>query len=212
VINESRKLYKIGGYAFIASGVLFLLQSLLAMAAGDPPSNGAEIIAWVVSHKIAQSFISETLFFATVLLIPAVVALYQSIAETDKVKAVAGCGIMAVSIPVLIMLLVIHGRLVFPVYGISANTPDTALLVVGLFYGGLHAINILFGIATLILSLAMRHTAFGRTVVVLGFITFVADVIGSYPYAIGPALTLATQIIFTAWFVAVGWRLIRLYE
>lgn len=210
--KESKRLYRIGGAAFIASGILFLLQALLAMAAGDPPSNGSAIIIWLGSQRIALSFINEILFFATVLLIPAVVALYQSLAETDKVKAVVGCGIMAVIIPVLIMLLVIHGRLVYPVYGISANTPDIALLVAGMFYGGMHALNILFGIATLILSLAMRRAAFGSLVVVLGFIASVTDVVGSYPYAIGAVATLATQFIFAAWFVAVGWKLIKLHS
>jgi hypothetical protein len=45
------------------------------------------------------------------------------------------------------------------------------------------------GIATFVLSLAMKGGAYGRPVVYLGFATAVVDVIGSYPYAIGPVFT-----------------------
>lgn len=208
--NESKNLCKVGGVSFIASGCLFLLHALFATAAGAPPSSGVEIVAWVESNKIILSFINEVLFFATVLLVPSVAALYLNLAEIDRNKAIAGCGIVAATIPVLMVLLVAHGRLVYPVYGISAKTPDAAMLMVALFYGGLHAINIMFGVATFILSLAMRYTAYGSSVVVLGFVAAICDVIGAYPYVIGPALTFLCQVVFAAWLVAVGWSLIRI--
>jgi hypothetical protein len=63
------------------------------------------------------------------------------------------------------------------------------------------------GIATFVLSLAMKGGAYGRPVVYLGFATAIVDVIGSYPYAIGPVLTLVSQVFFAAWFVAVGSQL-----
>ena len=44
-------------------------------------------------------------------LVPAVIALYRSLAGTDIVKAVTGCGIIAAVIPVIVVLLIVHGRL-----------------------------------------------------------------------------------------------------
>jgi hypothetical protein len=69
-----------------------------------------------------------------------------------------------VAIPVLMVLLVVHGRLVYPVYCIRVGTPDLAAFVVAIFYGGLHAISLLMGIATFVLSLAMRGGAYGKPV------------------------------------------------
>ncbi len=205
--RDVRGLYKVGGAAFVVSGLLFLLRAVLDLAAGEPPSNGVEILAWIASHRLVISLDSEILFFATVFLVPAVIALYRSLADIDRVKAATGCGIMALVIPVLAVLLILHGRLVYPIYGISASTPDQAALVVAVFYGGLHAVSLLMAIATIILSLAMRSGAYGKPVAYLGFATALVDVIGSYPYAIGPVLTLVSQLFFAAWFIAVGSRL-----
>jgi len=207
--NDLKRLGQVGGAAFIASGLLFLLRAVLDYLAGPPPLSGVELLAWTASNRLTLSLDSEILFFAAVCLVPAVVALYYSLAGVDRLKAVTGCGIMAVTIPVLAAVLVMHGRLMYPVYGIRAATPDLVALVVALFYGGMHAINLLLALATLVLSLAMRRAAFGKGIAYLGFVTVVADVIGSYPDQIGPALTLVTQVFLAAWFVAVGSSLFR---
>jgi hypothetical protein len=210
--HELKGLYKLGGAAFVVSGLLFLSRAILDLMAGAPPSSGVEILAWIASHSLIHDFQSEILFFAAAFLVPAVIALYQSLVGVDRAKAVTGCGIMAAAIPVLMVLLIVHGRLVYPVYGIRVSTPDLAAFVVAIFYGGLHAVSLLMGIATFVVSLAMRGGAYGKPVVYLGFATAVADVIGSYPYAIGPALTLVSQVFFAAWFFAVGSQLYRMRE
>ena len=210
--RELKGFYRIGGAAFVVSGLLFVSRAALEFAAGEPPSNGAEILAWIASHSLAISLISETLFFATVLLVPAVIALYHSLAAVDPVKAAIGCGIIAVVIPLLAVLLIVHGRLVYPVYGLRAGTPDQAALVVAVFYGGMHAVDLLMAVATIILSLAMRGGAYGKPLAYLGFATALFDIIGSYPFAIGPLPTLVCRLFFAAWFIAVGWRLYRMRE
>jgi hypothetical protein len=143
-------------------------------------------------------------------LIPSVIALYQSLVGTDRVKAATGCGIIASMIPVIVVLLIVHGRLVYPVYGIIIDTPAIAEFAVAVFYGGFHAINLMLGIATFVLSLAMMRGVYGKSVAYLGIATGVLDIVGSYPYAIGPILTLVCQVFFAAWFVAVGSKLCRI--
>lgn len=209
--DGQRGLYKFGGAAFAVSGLLFLVRAILDFIAGPPPSQGAEILVWVASNTLIHDFQSEILFFAAGFLVPAVVALYQSLADVDKTKAVIGCGIMAVAIPVLMVLLVVHGRLVYPVYGIRVGTADLAAFVVAIFYGGLHSVSLLMGIATFVLSWAMRSGGYGKPLVYMGFVTAVVDVVGSYPYAIGPTLTLVAQVFFAAWFLAVGSQLYRMH-
>lgn len=209
--QELKGLYKLGGAGFIISGILFLLRDVLELMAGPPPSSGVAILAWVESGKLALSLVSEVLFFAAMALVPAVIALYHSLASTDRVKAATGCGIIAAMIPVIAMLLIVHARLVYPVYGIRVSSPAVAEYVVAVFYGGLHAVGLMLGIATFVLSLAMLRGIYGKRIAYLGFATAVLDIIGAYPYAIGTTLNIVCQMFFAAWFVAVGSKLYSLH-
>lgn len=205
--EEQNGSYKLGGVAFVAAGALFFARGLLDLATGPPPASGAAILAWVEAEKVALSFTSEVLFFATMALVPAAHALYRSLADVDRAKAATGCGIIAVTIPVLAVLLIVHGRLVYPVYGLRVDSPATAELVVALFYGGLHATGILLAVATVLISLAMRRAGCGKTMTALGLTTAGLDIAGAYPDAIGAVPTLVCQVFFAAWFVAVGLKL-----
>ena len=157
-----------------------------------------------------MDFVSEFLFFATVLLVPGTIALYQSLVDVDRTKAAAGCGIIAATIPVMAVMLIIHGRLVYPIYDMRVDTPEAAAFVVMVFYGGLHAIYLLLAVATIALSLAMKRGAYAKWIAYLGFATAALDIIGSYPWAIGPVLTLVCELSFAGWFVAVGSQLFRM--
>jgi len=201
------RLYKFGGVGFIVSGLLFLSVGVLDLVTGPPPATGAAILAWITAQTVPLSLINELLFFAAMFLVPAVIALYDSLATVDRVKAATGCGIMATVIPVTAILAIVHGRLVYPVYGLRVDSPDIAELVVAVFQGGMHAIAIMFGIATLLVSLAMRGGIYGRPIVFLGMVAGVLDIIASYPWVIGPVPTFVCQLFFAAWFVAVGSKL-----
>jgi hypothetical protein len=207
---EMKRPYKFGGGALVASGVLFAVLAFLDFRSGPPPSNGAEILLWRDAQAFVLDFVSEFLFFATVLLVPGTIALYQNLVDVDSTKAAAGCGIIAATIPVMAVMLIIHGRLVYPIYGMRVDTPDAAALVVMIFYGGLHAIYILLAVATIVLSLAMKRGGYAKWIAYLGFATAALDIIGSYPWAIGPVLTLICQLSFGGWFVAVGSQLFRM--
>ena len=208
--HDVKRLHRLGGAALVASGLLFLSRAILDRSAGAPPSTGVEVLAWIASNSLALKFDSEILFFAALCLVPGLIALYQSLADVDRVKAAIGCGVVAVVIPVLAATLVVHGRLMYPVYGIRATTPDVAALVVAVFYGGMHAIYLLLAVGTLVLSLAMTRRAYGRPTAYLGFVTAVVDVIAAYPDAIGPTLTMVSQGFVAAWFVVVGGQLYRM--
>ena len=124
----------------MAAGILFVVLGLLDFRAGPPPSSGADILLWRDSQALVLDFVSECLFVATVLLVPGTVALYQSLGEVDRTKAETGCGIIAATIPVMAVILILHGRLVYPIYGMRIETPEAAAFVVMVFYGGLHAV------------------------------------------------------------------------
>ena len=194
----------------MTSGILFLVLALLDLRAGPPPSNGADILLWRDSQALVLDFVSELLFIATVLLIPGTIALFEDLVRVDGTKATSGCGIIAATIPVMAVILIVHGRLVYPIYGMRIATPDAAALVVMLFYGGLHAIYLLLAVATIVLSLVMKRGADAKWIAYFGFATGLLDIIGSYPWAIGPVLTLVCELSFGGWFVAVGSQLFRI--
>jgi hypothetical protein len=150
---------------------------------------------------------NEVLFFAVVLLVPGVIGLYCSLADFHPRKAAWGCGLVAVIIPVMMALTIVHGRLAFPVYGIDIKDPASTQVVVSVYYGGQHAIGLLFGVATIMLALAMRHTPYGRAIVATGLVVAIVDVVGAYPWLIGPGLASVSEMLFSAWFIAVGARL-----
>ena len=201
-------LCKVGGAAFVAAGTLFLARDVLDLIAGPPPATGAAILTWVAVNKVVLSFVSEATFFATMALVPAVFALYRSLSEVDRTKAAVGTGTIAVVIPVLAMPLIVHGRLVYPVFGLRVDTPAVAELVVALYFGGLHAVWLLLSGATVVLSLVMwRHAAYGGVVAALGFASSALDIAASYPDAIGPAMTFGCEVVFSAWITAVGVKL-----
>ena len=102
---------KFGGGALVASGILFVVLAFLNFRVGPPPSNGAEILRWRDSQALVLDFVSELHFFATVLLVPGTVALYHRLLGVDRAKAATGCGIIAATIPVMAVMLIIHGRL-----------------------------------------------------------------------------------------------------
>ncbi len=117
-ISPARRL---GGISFILSGTLYLIKSILDLVVGDPPSTGPEILEWRSSHELALAWTSEVLFAAAVLLVPAVIALYRSLGATDRPWVGFGCGVFATIIPTLFAVLMVHGRLAFPVYGITLD-------------------------------------------------------------------------------------------
>ena len=208
--HELKRPYKFGGGALVASGILFVLLAFLDFRAGPPPSNGVEILIWRDSQALVLEFVSEVLFFAAVLLVPGTNAVYQSLVDVDRTKAATGCGIIAATIPVMAVMLIVHGRLVYPIYDMRVDTPEAAALVVMVFYGGLHAIYLLLAVATILLSLAMKRGDYPTWIAYFGFATAALDIIGSYPWAIGSGLTLVCELVFAGWFVAVGSELLRM--
>ena len=208
--TDQTEFFKFGGSAFAISGALFFIGYGLDVMAGPPPSSGAEILAWVEANRLALALVSEVLFFASASLVPALIALYLSLAKDSQILAATGCGILAIVVPVLSVLIIVQGRLVYPVYNLYISDPTVAEFVVALFYGGLHAVGLLMAVSTFILSLAMRRGAFGAPVAALGFATAVGDAVWSYPYLISPVVQVGCQLLLAAWFVAVGWQLFRM--
>ena len=128
-------------------------RSGVGLAVGVPASTGAQLLAWKTSHQLPLALANELLFFAAVLLIRAVLALYRSLNGSERPWVGFGCGVLAMLIPIILVLGTIHGRLMYPVYGINLDDPATVALVVSLCSGGAHMVSLLLaGVSWLLRS------------------------------------------------------------
>jgi hypothetical protein len=198
---------KFGGITLIISGILFLAQYLFLLPMPSPPSVDIDLMTWLQNWQFNISMADELLFFASLLLIPSIAALYKILVKTAKIKALFGCGLLAVTIPINLILDIILGRLVYPVYHIELSA-DIYKLAVSLYYGGMHLINLVFCAAIILLCFAIRKSEIGKFVACFGFLAGILNFIGAYPWLIGTVMSFVTQLFFSAWLVILGIRIL----
>lgn len=202
-------LSRVGGSGLVGFAALYLGRECLDFALGPPPRAGADLLSWMAAHRSLLASQSEVLFFALMCLIPAVPALYERFKDASPASAALGCGTLAAAIPVLAMLDIVHGRFAFPVYGIRLDTPTVAEFALAVYYGGLHAVQLMLGFAIVMLIVAMPRSAVGSPIRWGGLVAAAAAILNGYPWVLGSAAALALQAVASTWWAAVGWRLYR---
>lgn len=138
----------------IGAALLFVAQLLIALA-GPPPQSAAAIAAWVADNSFAISASNELLFFAIVLLVPGILLATRAASSPRPVAALAACTMLVLALAVLLALIPVEGRLVYPVFGIAIDDESTALAL-SLVFGGLHLVQLLFAVGLLCLAASVR--------------------------------------------------------
>jgi hypothetical protein len=179
--NAEARVFKAEALSFIFAGALFFAANLLTITLPKPPTAEIEFIAWLSEHKFQIAMHDEILFFAAISLIPAAMVLYKLFRNQQTFGSALGLGLMVMAIPVLAVLDIIEGRLVYPVYDIPLSF-DALKLVFSILHGGLHAVSLIFGASIILLSYAMRAVLFTKAYWYFGLITGVLQIIGSYPW------------------------------
>jgi hypothetical protein len=198
---------KFGGITIIISGLLFLAQYLFLLPIPGPPPGDMELMAWLQDWRFHFSMADELMVFAALSLLPPIVALYRILVKTDKIKAMLGCGLLAATVPVYLFLVIILGRLVYPVYDIELS-PDAYRLVLTLYYGGQHLAALIWGAAVIVLCFVIRRSTMGKAVAYLGFAAGVLSLIGSYPWLIGNVMLFVTQLFSMVWLILLGIKIL----
>lgn len=192
-------------------GVLFFAIGILDFLAGPPPATGPEILKWLESSKIYISFSIELLFFAIVFMLPGIHSLDIFLTRHNENSYSFGCAVIKIVIPIWAVLLIIQGRLVFPIFGINLS-PSNAELALTFWYGGLHAVYELMAGATVLVSLNLGKLKFGKPFVIFGLVTSAFEFAGAYPWIVGPKVMLMSQTLFSVWFIVVGIMLYRIKQ
>jgi hypothetical protein len=203
------RIQKLGGGTFIVAGVLLLAANLLVDLLPTPPTAQGDFSRWITANSLRIALANELLFFATILLVPSFVVLAKLLGARSRVSAFAGLSIVAMALPLLAVLNVIEGRLVYPVYGLALSA-DAFKLTFGLFYGGLHAVLLMFGAALLLFGFALRGTVFNKTVVPISCLTGLLQIAGAYPWLTSVALNVFVSISLSLWMVLIGIMVLRM--
>jgi hypothetical protein len=106
------------------------------------------------------------------------------------------------------MLVVVQGRLVYPVYGLDLSV-ESLRLTFSIVYGGLHAVSLMFGAALLFIGLALRGSAFNKSMVPISYVVGLLQLAGAYPWLTPVALNVIAAIGLSLWMALIGVMTLR---
>jgi hypothetical protein len=196
---------RLSGSALLLAGLLTAVAAAL-QATAWPPSTSEALPEWVESHHLALALIDECLGISGVLLAVGMVGLWQQLHAARRPAIGAGIALIALSAPVSLFLVAIHGRLIYPAYGIDvASDPQNLALVVTIWAGGAHMVSLTLMIAGLTIGIAMlRDRGRRATLGALGIAAGGTQLLVAFPWLFPVAVVTACQIILATWFAALG--------
>ncbi len=196
---------RLSGSTLLLAGLLTGVAAAL-QATAWPPSTSEALPRWVESHYLTLALIDECLGIGAALLAVGVVGLWQALHAGRRPAIATGVALIALSTPVSLFLVVIHGRLIYPAYGIDvAGDPQNLALVVTVWAGGAHMVNLALLVAGLTIGVAMlrdrgKQTALGA----LGVAAGGTQLLVAYPWLFPVAVVTSCQITLAVWFAALG--------
>jgi len=210
VLSASKaRMIRFGGIALLFSSLLMLGRSIFFIFIPAPPANGESVLNWVADAHFLLAMSNELLFFAIFAMLPASCALFILFKEQNMTKAVLGCGIILISVPIVSLLNIIHGRLVYPIFGVLPSE-ESVRYSISVFYGGMHAVNLMHAIALVILGSAMQDQRWGTRYLALSVIVAISEIAGAYPWIIGRLFDGITQVIYVFWLAIIGIKVFKL--
>lgn len=195
-----------GGWALIVGGALLFGAQFLITLLPAPPAAPSGLARWVHEYAFPLSMSNELLFFAIVCLTPGLAVLFRTTRSGHPVSSLLGCSSLLLAMAVLGVLVVIGGRLVYPVFDIPLSDDVTAL-VVSLLFGGLHAVLLFMGVGLIAAGFALRQENAGRWLPIASFGAGALQVLGAYPWLTPAWVNVTTAAALFAWMLAAGWWL-----
>ncbi|MEV0646422.1 hypothetical protein AB0I28_14285 [Phytomonospora sp. NPDC050363] len=181
--------------ALLTGGALLFLSLV-----PDVPSEVSEITAWVDSGKSLLSLSDELLFFAIVCWGAGARGLFGAQKVERSARINVGLTALAVALVALVVLLLVVGRLVYPVFGIHLS-PEVLALLVSSTFGAVHLALLGFAVAAVALSWSTRSGLLGR---IVGIVAAVVFIVGSFPWLIPSWWNALVAVLLAAWGVFLG--------
>ncbi|MFD2768096.1 hypothetical protein [Micromonospora eburnea] len=180
----------------LLAGVALLLLSLLP----GVPSEAADMTAWVDSGKSLLSWGDELLFFAIVSWGAGARGLFGARRADRSARINIGVTALAVALVALLVLLLVVGRLVYPVFGIHLS-PDVLALLISSMFGALHLALLGFAVAAVMLTWSTSSGPRGRAVGIAAAVVFI---VGSFPWLTPSWWNTLVAVLLAAWGIFLG--------
>lgn len=211
-------LYKTGGASFLVAGILFIIGFFLLFFLGPLPSTTEAALKTVAEQKLLFQTNNGIFTLATILFIPALLALYLALKEVDKTGMLIASGLSALAITLFLGAIIVNYSLIILSREYGAATTDAqraayvaaADLVRGAAGAGFALSVLIFSVAVLIVSRVMLKGIFGKGIAYLGIITGIVGLVGGIPVPVLSIIGLVSVLFFAAWFLAVGNKLYKL--
>lgn len=214
-----KDLYRAGSVSIL----LFILLGevvpfwLLISADYDATMNGKALLEYIAEHRTWWILLQTLVLGSCAFAIVPFMALYPALRHVNKSHAAIGV-VLAISCQVLFLAYfpVVNGLFYLSDQYVAATDPAQrqaliggaeALVAQNNVYGTSEAV---FAVSILILSLVMLKSTFHRAVAYLGIVTAASALVGA---ALKPILGIAYLwwwLLFTAWFIAIGFKLYKL--
>lgn len=204
MISITAKVFKLGVTSFLISGVLFFAYFIFTFLISNPALNSDKLSDWMNESRLFIAIADELLLFATVFFLLSIYILAKILKADQFPMVLAGCIIIKFFIiPVFMLIVLLQGRLAYPVYDQQLST-DIISFIVSLWIGAMHALSILLAVSILLLSLSLRKGVLGRLPVLIGIPTSLCQFISAYPWLIHSTLHLLFQLTFPIWLISMG--------
>ena len=206
-MNNETKTNAAFAWFLILGGLCFVVRAIIALFVGPPPSTGSEILDWIGDSRTATMWSNEALVIGAALMLVGIFSFQQSFQSRAPVKTTAGSVFFAAGLVLCLVLGIVQGRFVYPMYGLSLTQPEDAELLVSLFFGGYHMAALLFAAATISWALAMLKLQEWRWLGYSGFLVAMGSIFMSYPDLIGPTLVFILETALAVWWIILGLKL-----
>ena len=191
-----------GGSTLIVGGVALASAEFLIAVVSRPVAGGS-ITAWIHAAATPLAVADELLFVALVCLVLGGLVLWQAVRARHPISALVMVTSLLLAMAVVMVLVLVVGRLVYPVYDIAIGDAGNALLV-SLMFGGLHAVSLLLGISLLAATAALRGSGAPWWLVIVAMVTAVAQWVGAFPWLTPDWVNGTVPVLLGAWMLAAG--------
>lgn len=194
---------RLGTIALVIRAIAVLGVAVLETSIGPPPSEIDALPAWVAAHHVGLAWVDELAVIGAAALVPAAIGLFRAHGAGRRPAMAAAWGLLATIAPIVITLGAVHGRLVYPVFGLDVSSdPRAVALVLTVWIGGMHAVALVMAASSAFAAFALAGER--RALAVLAIVTSVTQVLASFPWLLPPPGWLAAAAIQATWCVALA--------
>lgn len=203
----------------MVAGVLFILALLLLMAGGvEPPTTAEEALTTYAGQELLFRTVDGIYVGIILLFIPGVLALYLSLKEVNKTYMLIASGLLGAAIALSLVQVTVDYSLIGLSGEHAAATGEAqqaayraaADLAIGAMAANSTIADLLYGFATLVASVVMLKSVFGKGTAYLGIVAGILGMFGAIPVPAIIAIAPIFFILYIAWFLAAGYRLYTL--